>query len=210
MRAVGKFAGAHAPEEVEVFAARARAERRIPAGLGERAAMRAHFVGALAVDVGVARFDQVFGAGVHRVEIIGSEIEIVFTIVLPGKAQPAHGVDDRIDVFLFFLFRIGVVEAQVAAAAVVARQTEVEADRLGVAEVQIAVRFGRKARAYPGRVEAAAHLPGSERRRARPAALDMLAGGKVGVDQVADEIACGCGGWGVAHGAILDSRRLLF
>jgi phosphohistidine phosphatase SixA len=52
----------------------------------------------------------------------------------PVEAEPAHRVDDGVDVLLLFLLRIGVVEAQVAAAAVVARQAEVQADRLGVAE----------------------------------------------------------------------------
>jgi len=66
-----------------------------------------------------------------------------------------HGIDDGIDVLLFFLFRVGVVEAQVAGAAVLERQAEIEADRLGVAEVQIAVGLGREAGADPRRVAGA-------------------------------------------------------
>jgi hypothetical protein len=42
-------------------ATRAAAEGRILARLGQRAAVGAHFVGRLAVDVGVAGRDQVFG-----------------------------------------------------------------------------------------------------------------------------------------------------
>jgi hypothetical protein len=38
------------------------------------------------------------------------------------EAQPLHGVLDAVDVLLLFLLGVGVVEAQVAHAAVVARQ----------------------------------------------------------------------------------------
>jgi hypothetical protein len=41
---------------------------------------------------------------------------------MPVEAEPAHRVDDRVDVLLLFLLGIGVVEAQVADAAVLLRQ----------------------------------------------------------------------------------------
>jgi len=66
--------------------------------------------------------------------------------MLPVEAQPFHRVDNGIDVFLIFLFRIGVIEAQVAAAVVVARQTKIDVDRFGMADVQIAVGLGWKTR----------------------------------------------------------------
>ena len=43
---------------------------------------------------------------------------------------------------------VGVVEAQVALAAELGGQAEVQADGLGVADVQVAVRLGRKARVH--------------------------------------------------------------
>jgi hypothetical protein len=55
-----------------------------------------------------------------------------------------HHVDDGAHIFVFFLFRVGVVEPQVAGAAVVAREAEVQADALGMADVQIAVGLGGK------------------------------------------------------------------
>jgi len=51
---------------------------------------------------------------------------------------------DRVDVFLLLLGRVGVVEAQMAAAAVFLRQAEIEADRFGVADMQIAFGSGGK------------------------------------------------------------------
>lgn len=67
-------------------------------------------------------------------------------------AEPLDCVADAVDVFLLLLLRVGVVEAQVAYAAVFFRQLEVEPDALGVADVQVAIGFGWKARTHPGRV----------------------------------------------------------
>src|SRR5205085_714501 len=63
----------------------------------------------------------------------------------PFEAEPAHRFLDRIDVLLLLLGGIGVVEAQMAAPAVLGGEAEVEADRLRVAEMQVAVRLGREA-----------------------------------------------------------------
>jgi hypothetical protein len=112
----------------------------------------------------------------------------------PGKAEPAHRIDDRIDVFLLFLLRIGVVEAKVAATTVILRQPEVEADRLGMAEVQIAVRLRRKTRADLRRVERAGELLCGRAGATRPSARRVPAGGEIGFDDVADEVGAGeCG-----------------
>ncbi len=71
---------------------------------------------------------------------------------VPVEAEPVHGVEDAVDELLVFLLRVGVVEAHVAHAAEVARQAEVQADALGVADVQVAVGLGREAGADPRRV----------------------------------------------------------
>jgi hypothetical protein len=57
-------------------------------------------------------------------------------------------VDDGIDILQFLLAGIGVVEAQVGLAAEFGRESEVQADRFRVAQMQIAVRLRRKARVY--------------------------------------------------------------
>ena len=66
-------------------------------------------------------------------------------MLAPIEAEPVHVALDGVDVFLLFLGRIGVVEAQIAVAAELLRDAEIQADRLGVADMQIAVRLGRKA-----------------------------------------------------------------
>ena len=65
-------------------------------------------------------------------------------LVDPVKAEPAHHVFDRIHVFDGFFFGVGVVKTQVAAATVALCQTEIQANAFRMADVQIAVRLGRK------------------------------------------------------------------
>src|SRR5262245_8719258 len=78
------------------------------------------------------------------VEIIGSVVKPV-----PLESQPAHVFLNRVDILDVLLDRIRVVKAQVALTPELARDAEVETDRLGVADVQVAIRLGRKARRHP-------------------------------------------------------------
>ena len=66
-------------------------------------------------------------------------------MLAPVEAEPAHVALDGVDIFLLLLGRIGIVEAQVTAAAEFLGDAEIQADRLGVADMQIAVRLRRKA-----------------------------------------------------------------
>src|SRR5439155_25690571 len=86
-------------------------------------------------------------------EIIGSVVKPL----PPIEAEPAHVFHDRLDIFDVLLGWVGIVEAQIAKALVFGRQTEVEADRLGMAKVQITVVLRRKARQ-----EATTELVGSQ------------------------------------------------
>ena len=111
--AVRELAGAHAVEQVEVLLHRALPVGAVLAGLGERAAVDADLLLALVVDVGLAGADQVLGPGVELLEVVASVIEVL----PPVEAQPAHVALDGVDVLLLLLGRVGVVEAQIAAAA---------------------------------------------------------------------------------------------
>ncbi len=125
--------------------------------------MRADLVGRQRIDVGDALANQLFGELIELLVIIR---RVVFALV-PVKSQPLHVVLDRIDVLDVFLDGIGVVEAEVAVAAEFAGDAEVEADRLGVADVQVAVRL---------------------RRKTRDDLAAVLAGGYVGGDDLANEV----------------------
>ena len=141
-RAVGELAVAHAAEQVEVLLRRAVAIGAVPAGLGERAAVLADFFGREVADVGLAGQDQLLGPLVELIEIVRGVVQPL----LPIEAQPADVLHDRIDVLHFLLAGVGVVEPQVAqAAGILLGDAEIEADRLGVADVQIAVGLGREA-----------------------------------------------------------------
>jgi hypothetical protein len=92
----------------------------------------------------------------------------------------------------------GLVSSKRRWAAAVFGEAEVEQDGLGVAEVQVTVRLGREAGADLGRVERRGGVVGGRAGAAGPAALGMLAGGEVGLDDVLDEIGGGAGvlaGW---------------
>ena len=87
-------------------------------------------------------------------------------MLAPIEAKPAHVVLDGVDIFLILPGRIGVVVAQIALAAEFLRDAKIQADRLGVTDVQIAVRLRREA--------------GND--------FFMPAGGQVGANDFADEI----------------------
>ncbi len=117
----------------------------------------------LVVDIGKAGADQALRPVVEPVEIIRR----VEQVLAPVVAEPVHVGLDGIDIFLLFPGRVGIVEAQMAAAAEFLRDAEIERDRLGVSDMQIAVRLRRE--------------PGHDRR--------MPLGVQVGLDDVANEIA---------------------
>ena len=66
-------------------------------------------------------------------------------VIGPAADEPVHVLGDGVHIFDVFLGRVGVVHAQIADAAELAGDAEVQADALGVADVQVAVRLRRKA-----------------------------------------------------------------
>jgi hypothetical protein len=71
-------------------------------------------------------------------------------MIAPVEPQPEHVAFDRFDISGFFLGRIGVVEAQVTAPTKFARDSKIQANRLGVTDVKVAVGFGGKPRDNSG------------------------------------------------------------
>jgi hypothetical protein len=172
-RAVGELAGAHAPEQVEVLLHGAVAPGRVAARFGKGAAVGAHLLGVEVADEGVALPDQLLRGQEEHLEIVRGMAQL-----RPVEAQPAHVLLDRGDVFGILLRRIGVVQAQVAKPAELRGDAEIQADRLGVADVQVAVGLRRE--------------PGADRR--------MPAAGEVVADDLADEVLPGGGAAGIRRG----------
>ncbi len=67
------------------------------------------------------------------------------------EAQPFDVFHDGIDVRSFFLFRVGVVEAEIGMSVELVGQSEVEANGLGMPDVKIPVRFRRESSLHPSR-----------------------------------------------------------
>ena len=145
-----KFAILHALEQVEIFCDAPLTRGTVLARFCEGTTIAADFLGAELTDIGLAQLDQLHGEVVELIKIVRGEKEIL----APVKAQPADIILDGCHVGLFFLARIGIVEAQMAGAVVFFCDAEVEADGLGVADVQKTVGLGRKT-CYRPRVFAA-------------------------------------------------------
>ena len=139
---IRKLAAAHIAKQAEICFHRTVAIGRSTARFGQRAAHRPHLVGGRVVDIGEAGANEVLCPVVQRLEIVRRMVQML----APVEAKPVYVPLDGVDVFLLLLHGIGIVEAKVAAAAVFDAKSEVQADRLCVAEMQIAVRLRWKAR----------------------------------------------------------------
>ena len=138
---VFEFPAPHAAKEIETLRRRPIAIGARLTRLGECAAIFANLVGVQAADVGVPLLNQLLGPLVQLLEIVrGVELAIV-----PTEAQPADVLFNGVDVLDVFLGGIRIVEAEVALAAELLGDAEVEADRFRVPDVQIAIGLGRKA-----------------------------------------------------------------
>ena len=140
--AVRKLAGPHPPEEFEVLLDRPAAEGAFLPGFADRSPVFPDLVDAEVADIGLALADEVLGIVVEPLVVIRG----VKLAVLPVESQPADVLLDGFHVLDLFGLGVRIVEAEVAQAPVISGQPEVDANGLGVADVEVAVRFGRKAR----------------------------------------------------------------
>ncbi len=141
--AVGELAVLHAPEQIEVLLHGAVAPGRLLTGLRNGAAALADLLLGLVVYVGQTLSDQDEGPFVELFEVVRS-----VALHGPVESQPPDVALDRVHVLDILLGGVRVVETQVALAAVFLCQAEVDADALGVADMQVAVRFGRETGLY--------------------------------------------------------------
>jgi hypothetical protein len=93
----------------------------------------ADLIGGEVVDVSFSSPDELQSPLVELGEVVGGVAEAV-----PLEAEPAYIFLDGVDVLLLLFFRVRVVEAQVGLAADFVGEAEVDADGLGVADVEVA------------------------------------------------------------------------
>jgi len=143
--AIAELAGSHTSKQVKVLVDGAITKRAICARRGEVATGVGDRLGVLIVDVGEPFGDQIFGPGVELFEVITR----IQSSPVTFETQPLQVAFDRNDEISTFLFGVGVVEPQIARAAEITGDAEVQTDRLGVTNMEIPIRFGRKTRLYP-------------------------------------------------------------
>ncbi len=138
--AVLVFAVAHVPEQLQIFFHRTIPVRAVLSRLFQGAAVFGHLVGSQRAHVGLALSNQLNGKIVNGVEIIRG----IAHLACPFVTQPVNILFDGVNVLLGFLFRVGIVKPQSARTVKRFGNAEVQADRLGVTDVQVTVGLRRK------------------------------------------------------------------
>ena len=139
--AVLKLAVLHAHKQIEVLLDAAFTIGAVAPRLRERAAVLAHLVLGQIVHIGKTLADELERQFIALIEVGGTKQELV-----PLEAQPVNILHDGIDVLGVLLCGVRVIEAKIAAAAVLLRHAKIDGQSLGVPNVQISVGLGRKTR----------------------------------------------------------------
>ena len=143
VRAVGELARAHPPQQIEILGDAAVAIRARRAGLGQRAARRAHLVGRLAVDVREALARRT----TRRIRRGRRSSPTRDSDACPSRSRasaPTSAIESSNSTSSFS----GLVSSKRRwqRAAVFRGEAEIQDDRLRVTVMQVAVGLGRKAR----------------------------------------------------------------
>ena len=143
--AVGKLTGAHTAEQVEVFLGRAVAVGAGAAGLaGVVAAVLLHLLAGQVIDIGLALLDELLGVLIAALKIIAAVEDAAVRL----GTQPLQVLQDALHILVTLAGRVRVVKPQVEQATVVLGDRVVDEDRLGGADVQVAVRLRRETGMY--------------------------------------------------------------
>src|SRR4030095_15426449 len=70
---------------------------------------------------------------------------------IPVVAEPLYVFLNGVDILDLFFFRVGVVKAEVGLATEFVGEAEIQANSLGVPNMEIAIGLGRKTSLYPSR-----------------------------------------------------------
>ena len=134
--------GTHPAEQVEILLRGTVAPRRGAGGLARViAAVLAHLVAGQVVYVGLAFEDELLGVFIALIEVVAAVEDAAVGV----GTQPVQVLDDAVDILLPFTGGVGVVEAEVELAAVLVCDGPVDIDRLGAADVQVAIGLRREA-----------------------------------------------------------------
>ena len=147
--AVRVLAVAHLVEDLEIALGSRIARGTGLAGFLGNAAVFLPLVLSEIAAVGLSLPDQILGDLVHRVEHVRGVVEAGLTRIAfagPLEAEPVDVLLDVLGVLVGLLGRIRVVESEVALAIKELGHAEVNADGLGVSDMNVAVRFRRKTR----------------------------------------------------------------
>jgi hypothetical protein len=137
----GSNARAHAGEQIEILLHGSVAPGALPARLRECAPVFADFFRGEVVHIGQPLADEHHRIFIDAFGIVGT----VEQAVSPIEAKPVDVFHDGVHEFHILLGGVRVVETQVAQAAIFFRCAEIDDERLGVPNVQIAVGFRREA-----------------------------------------------------------------
>ena len=171
---VGELALAHALKQVEGLLDGAVTVGADGGGV-HIAPVGAHLLGAELADIGEALFDELYRILIHLLEVVAGVVEL-----RPFIAQPVDVLLNGVHELHILLGGVGVVHAQIAETMIFGRSAKVNEDRLGMADVQIAVGL---------RWEAGVHL--------HP--LILSAGGEILVNKIVNKI--------LAHDSVLQFVR---
>src|SRR2546425_3922535 len=133
---------------MEIFFDRPIPVRAVLSRLGQGSAIFTNFISTQTVDISIAVFDELNGVLVKLPEIVGRVIHPI----VPVEAEPAHVALNGLLELHRLLARIRVVEAKVAKTFILSGDSKVQTDRLGMTNMQVAVRLGRESRMHTAAV----------------------------------------------------------
>ena len=133
------LATVHELKQAQVLLHRTVAERTVGARTGGGAFLLCDDLCALFVDIGTALLDEPHGKVPEFLEVVAGVIDI-----RPFESEPLDVVLDVLDVFGVLLDGVGVVEAQVADAAIALSDAEVHGNGFGMTDMKVAVGLRRE------------------------------------------------------------------
>ena len=132
--AIGKLAGTHTLEQVQVLLYRTVTPRRWLSGLGNSTTIQSNLLLCLVINIRQALLDKDNRPLVELVEVVRS-----VTLDSPIETEPLNIALNRIYILGILLYGVGIVKAKITLTAILLRQTEVYADTLCVSDVKVAI-----------------------------------------------------------------------